>query len=212
MIQKCAQPLTYEMKALNLYRRWIIGGSPAHWKDPRLQTCFLPFGGLHLYPNKIWSMVIYGHASSCRFSSGLCQGGCICHTWVPSWGPRLSGHAPTPVPSKAAFPLGLSLTPHMFLCGPQSFKSSPTPAWSAHRSQYLLWHRAPPSKSALPAHLQQRPLPHASSISFPYTPDLFTFLLTCPLFVSSCAFSHTSPVSHFVWSHVHPAPVPTILF
>lgn len=76
-------------------------------------------------------------------------------TRVPSWGPRLSEHAPTPVPSKAAFPLGLSLTPHMFLCGPQSFKSSPAPAWVAHRSQYLLWHRAPPSKSAFPACLQQ---------------------------------------------------------
>lgn len=135
---------------------------------------------------------------------------------LPHMGPftcsSLSGAAPTPVPPQAALLLGLSLPHHGVLHGPQSLKGNTAPVWVPHGWQYLLWHRAPPSKSAFPAFLLQCPLPHPSSISFPQT-GLFTFLLTCLLFVSSCIFSHASPsVSHFVWSHAHPAPVPTTIF
>lgn len=128
---------------------------------------------------------------------------------VPSWALSLWG-CPYPSSSTGCIPLGLSLPHCEFLYGPQSLRDITAPVCVTHGSENILWHRAPPSKCAFLSCLQQYPLPHASSISFPQT-AIFTFFLRCPLSVSSCVFSSMSSVSLFVWSYVRPAPVYTTL-
>lgn len=98
-------------------------------------------------------------------------------------GPSSSGVVNTPVPPQAAFSVGQFLP----CCG---FISKPSPSGlTQHGFPWtgLLCQTPTPSKSAFSACLC--PLTHSSSISF-LQAGLFAFLFTCPVFVSSCVFSH----------------------
>lgn len=107
----------------------------------------------------------------------------------PFMGPSASGLVSTPVPPQAAFSVGLFLP----CCGIVPGPSPPGPSVIQHGFPWIV----PPLpninsfQECISSMSPSMSPSYSSSISF-LQAGLFTFLLTCPVFVSSCVFSHVS--------------------